>query len=314
MKRLPGFIINFAWGLRPASVLSIWCAVGLWLVCAPNRAASADLDLTSYTLKQTDAAHSFTFPSGTKLAPGDFVIVARKADRSAFQTYWGVTLGTKVHFINSNGKFPQINGGETFQLLDAQGKSLDGPTPPMQEGQNWQRLSPSLAAGVAGSWVVQSASLSVGAAGPGSYSGQAVAAGKLFISEFSDTTGTGTYSDEFIELLYEAGDIPPAAPAAPTGLKATWGEGWVDLKWTASSASSAIGYFVYRRCPPEAAFKQLNSSALAECTYRDSSITLGQAYLYYVRAEADGLASDPSQTVEVTPGRNAAQGPWWLYP
>ena len=152
------------------------------------------VDLGGWAILQTESAKTFTIPEATLVAPGAFLIVARDAERAAFETFWGVTLGGTVAYLNAGNSFPSINGDETYALTDPLGVTVDGPTIPMTSGDNYQRLVEG-AAGDLASWAV--ADSVPGNATPGAST--LVPAGTL-ITEFSDATGTGNYVYEFIEV------------------------------------------------------------------------------------------------------------------
>ncbi len=73
--------------------------------------------------------------------PGQVVVVARDADRSTFEAYWG-PLPAEVVFINMGGTgsfgAPIINGGEHWQLRDAAGTVLSEPTPIGDAGNSYR--------------------------------------------------------------------------------------------------------------------------------------------------------------------------------
>ncbi len=154
-------------------------------------------DISGWTITQQNATYTFTIPAGTVIAANGYVIIARNATKSAFQTFWSVTLGTNVIYINSAGAFPVINGSENYTLKNAAGTVIDGTTISMSASalQDIQRKDPCLAANLASSWTVGATT----AANPGSGAAPGCAKG-LVINEFSDASGTGNFVYEFVEL------------------------------------------------------------------------------------------------------------------
>jgi hypothetical protein len=89
------------------------------------------------------------------------------------------------------------------------------------------------------------------------------------------------------------------APAAPAGLTATEGEGFIDLMWAESF--SAVSYHVWRATTSGGPYTEL--AATAATTYRDSAAQSGTRYFYAVSAEnAEGSVSALTAEVAATPG------------
>jgi len=154
-------------------------------------------DISGWTLTQANATITYTIPAGTTIPANGYVVIGRQATQAAFQTFWGVTLGSNVVYINANGVFPQINGSENYTLKNTAGTVIDGPTISMASGanQDLQRKDPCLAAGTASNWNV----LATTSANPGSGAGAGCAKG-VVINEFSDAAGSGNFIYEFLEL------------------------------------------------------------------------------------------------------------------
>jgi len=155
------------------------------------------VNIGNWTLTQANATLTYTIPAGTTIPSKGYVIIARNATKSAFQTYWGVTLAANVVFINSGDTMPQINGSETYTLKNSSGTTIEGTTVAMDTsgGSAFQRATCG-AIGTLSSWTkLASASGSPGTGGlNGCNKGP-------FINEFSDALGTGNYVYEFIELF-----------------------------------------------------------------------------------------------------------------
>jgi endonuclease I len=176
----------------------------------------ASLDVGGYTVTQANSTQTYTLPQGTTVPAGGYVVIARNADKAAFEGVWGVTLGPDVVFLNSGEKVPMINGSETYTLTNAVGAVLDGPTIAMASGggQSIRRNDPCLPAGSAGSWTVGA----VSSATPGSGAGAGCGTG-LVINEFSDASN---FIYEFVELHYDApAPAPSVATAAATDVTTT---------------------------------------------------------------------------------------------
>ncbi len=72
--------------------------------------------------------------------------------------------------------------------------------------------------------------------------------------------------------------------AAPTGLKATGGEGRVNLTWTASTEANFSHYFVYRSTTAGGPYVRISSTPLTQPNYLDQAVTNGVVYYYVVRS------------------------------
>jgi len=163
--------------------------------------AKLSLDLSGWTLIQTGSNKTWKIPDGTKVMVGGYVVIGRKADQAAFEKTWGVTFDKSVVYLNSKDKGMTINGDETFTLKDKDGKVVDGPTIKLAKDGNLQRKVPVGDAGSDKSWKA-----GAGTAGkdptPGSGQGKVSPSPGIYISEFSDSTGSGKYVYEFVELHY----------------------------------------------------------------------------------------------------------------
>ncbi len=155
----------------------------------------AAVNIGGWTLIQANATLNYTIPAGTTIASKGYVIIARNATKTAFQTFWGVTLAANVVYINSANTMPQINGSETYTLKNG-ATTVDGPTVAMDTsaGYDFERATCG-AAGTLSSWMHRVA----GSATPGS-AGLGTCSRGVFLNEFSDAVGTGNYIYEFVEL------------------------------------------------------------------------------------------------------------------
>jgi len=90
-----------------------------------------------------------------------------------------------------------------------------------------------------------------------------------------------------------------AVPAAPTGLKATAGNGSVSLTWTA--VSGATSYNVYRGIASRGENPTPVAKGVAGASYTDTGLTNGTKYFYKVAAVASGGTSSMSNEASATP-------------
>lgn len=160
---------------------------------------AAAMALDGWSVTQTSSTATLELPGGTTVSAGDYVIIARDADRSAFETFWGVSLGANVVFLNAKGALPLINGAETFSVYDESRQLIDGPTLAMVEKKCYARTAPDGDAGQSSSWTLSDATDKSNAK-PGA---GAVSTGSgLYVSEICDAVGTGNYVYEFVELYF----------------------------------------------------------------------------------------------------------------
>src|SRR3954471_22021514 len=155
------------------------------------------VNIGGWTLTQANATLTYTIPTGTTIPSKGYLIIARNATKSAFQTFWGRTLAANVVYINSADTMPQINGSETYTLRNSSGTLIEGTTPAMDSagGFSFQRAT----CGAIGTLSSRS-HVTWSSATPGT-GGLATCGRGAFISEFSDTLGTGNYVYEFVELF-----------------------------------------------------------------------------------------------------------------
>ncbi|MEA2238128.1 MAG: hypothetical protein QOC81_2852 [Thermoanaerobaculia bacterium] len=154
-------------------------------------------DISGWTVTQANATVVYTIPAGTVIPANGYVVIGRDATKAAFQTFWGVTLGSNVIYLTTAGAFPQINGSENYTLKNASGTTIDGPTisTSSSANQSLRRIDPCTGAGITSNWNVGATTL----ANPGSGAGTGCAKG-VVINEFSDAAGTGNFIYEFVEL------------------------------------------------------------------------------------------------------------------
>ena len=173
-----------------------------------NGGGGSSADVSGWTITQANATYNYAIPAGTTIPADGYLVVARQADKAAFESFWGITLGANVTFLNAAGGMPVINGSETFSLYNASSALVDGPTPaqPSSAARSVQRVDP---CGTTWNTVLESSANAGSGAGAG-------CGGGVKINEHSDASGTGNYIYEFIELHNDAGagggdTTPPAA-------------------------------------------------------------------------------------------------------
>jgi len=99
-----------------------------------------------------------------------------------------------------------------------------------------------------------------------------------------ETTSSEVMNINYLEMtVIAAGDIE--APAAPTGLVATAGDGTVSLDWNSNSEGDLDGYNVYRSTTQGSGYSKINGSLLGSSDYTDNSATNGTTYYYVVTAQ-----------------------------
>jgi len=166
----------------------------------PPPPAPAEADLSGWRLLQANSARTLVLPAGTRLRAGETLVVGRKASQAAFEAFWGRSLGAGTLYLDSEDKFPVINGGETFRLEDVAGATIESPTIAAVAGSDHRRR-PGRAPGDAASWIVQQASQATATPGVGEPLDGAHPG--VYVSEFSDAAGTGNFVYEFVEVRFD---------------------------------------------------------------------------------------------------------------
>lgn len=131
-----------------------------------------------------------------------------------------------------------------------------------------------------------------------------------------DRDGTGDFDgdgiidlDEFINSTDPTVDT--VAPAAPTGLLATIGDGSVSLDWNDNVEADFSSYTVYRSTSSGSDYVALQSGII-NSNYVDNAATNGTEYFYVVSAlDTSANESDNSSEVSATPegGLLVQEGP-----
>ena len=179
---------------------------------AVSSKCTAAIDISGWKLEQATSTQSYTVPAGTTVVQGGYVIIARASSRADFETFWGVTLGSNVTFLQSaplasatTFACPQINGDETYTLRHADATLVEGPTTPMTSGGKFifSRSDPTQSAGLASAWSAADYTVKTNAT-PGSGQKPGLVNG-AYISEFADAAGTNNYVYEFVEIYFDTG-------------------------------------------------------------------------------------------------------------
>jgi len=97
---------------------------------------------------------------------------------------------------------------------------------------------------------------------------------------------------------YLGGSTTPTAPAAPTGLTATAGNGQVSLSWAASSG--ATSYTVKRATTSGGPYTNVATN-VTTTSYTNTSLTNGTTYYYVVSASNSAGSSANSAQASATP-------------
>lgn len=157
--------------------------------------ATEGTDIGGWKIVQANTTLTFTIPAGTTIPANGYVIVGRNATQAAFESFWGITLGTNVIYFDGRGAFPQINDSEKYTLKNASGTTVDGPTVamPSSASRDLARKDACVAASTASNWTTTATTTAT----PGSGAASGCEKG-VVINEFSDATSN--FAFEFVEL------------------------------------------------------------------------------------------------------------------
>ncbi|MFH2051585.1 MAG: endonuclease [bacterium] len=104
------------------------------------------------------------------------------------------------------------------------------------------------------------------------------------------------------QVFIGSGGGDTTAPAAPTGLAANAGDGFVDLDWADNGEADLAGYTVYRAESSGGPYSALTGSLLASSAYTDNAVTNGTTYYYVVTAtDVSGNESGDSAEIQAAP-------------
>ncbi|HKR65327.1 MAG TPA: Ig-like domain-containing protein [Thermoanaerobaculia bacterium] len=157
--------------------------------------STTGMDISGWKVVQASAALTFTIPAGTTIPANGYVVIGRDASKSEFESFWGVTLGSDVVYLDGHGAFPQINGSEKYTLKNASGTIVDGATVAMPSGaaRDVRRKDPCVSASSSSNWTIAATTTAT----PGSGAATGCAKG-VIVNEFSDATSQ--FKFEFVEL------------------------------------------------------------------------------------------------------------------
>ena len=168
------------------------------VVHATTAEAPTTFDLSGWKLTNDNPQFEYTFPPGTEISAGGFVVIGRDNDRTGFEAAWG-TLGEGVVYLDSADSLLVNKTPRPYTLLDAQGQAIDGPTVTTAQNSSKARIAGCMDAGAASAWETRSQGL----ADPGRDAPPACGAG-VVISEISDADD---HRNEFVEIHFDPG--PP---------------------------------------------------------------------------------------------------------
>ncbi|MDD3804602.1 MAG: hypothetical protein PHW02_09520, partial [bacterium] len=260
--------------------------------------AGADINISGFVLRQYNASVTYTLPD-TVIPDGYFLVLCRgNKTKTEFENFWNVSLASNVIFLDSSTiAFPQQNGAEIFSLHDASDAFIDSTTlPQLTTPRSIQRDSSS---------AMTFSYYNSSQANPGTFANSGYNSG-LVITEVADSSGTGNYLFEFIELYNDGGsavNTPPQlsflahTPSVPVNLQ----------KVTASCIVKDNGFVA-----ADSLFYRVNSGSWIK-VYRDSlagdtifySIpgqSTSSIVQYYVWAKDDEGLSAVSDTNSYTVG------------
>jgi fibronectin type 3 domain-containing protein len=270
----------------------------------------------------TSQTLSFTFTPTAGTAAGTYNVIALAFGNNYSPEYNQATIGTLTIGSGGGGGTPAftITGSVSPTTISATGSTNISAT--------FQNTGGALVNGNLQLQVFNGTTAIGGVVSP--YNATNVAAGASYPLTFTWTpsaqtpafTTPGTY--DVVAQVFPNGytgaeygyqqigtiTIQPAAttaPAAPTGLTATAGNGSVGLSWTASSG--ATSYNVYRGTTAGGESSTAIAIGLTSLAYTDTTVTNGQIYYYIVKAVNSIGASGASNEASATPSSSAPTMP-----
>lgn len=204
-------------------------------VTVSNGGGGSSANVGGWIVTQANSAGTYTIPAGTTIPADGYLVIARQADKAAFETFWARTLPANTIFLNSAGAMPVINGDETITLRNASNVVVDGPSTamPASAARTMQRADPCVSTWTA---LVETSS------NPGSGAGAGCGAG-VKLNEVSDATGTNNFIYEFVELHNDStggggGDTTAPTTSITAPANAATVSGVVNVT---ANASDAVG-------------------------------------------------------------------------
>ena len=236
----------------------------------------ASIDVENYVLRQQNATHSFTVPSGTSIPSKGFLVVGRDASKSAFESFWNMSFSASVTYLNSSGAIPQINGEEVFLFENTGSVNVDPAT-------------------------------------DDEYSAQSISPGKRVYRKTTDNTSSDWVMEDCSNATPGAlGDhVDQSLPVELQDFNAVPGNGKVTLAWITESETENLGFNIYRSVNKNGEFLMLNAELIAghgstserhEYSYVDRNVINGVT-CYYKLEDVDyaGKAELHDKVVSATP-------------
>jgi len=158
--------------------------------------APLEIDLSGWRLVNDNPDFEYTFPAGTRLLAGGYLVLGRADDRAGFESEWGL-LDENVVYLDSSDEILVNATPRPYTLLDALGSVVDGPTVAVGKNKSLSRVQACTDAAIPAAWQERSSS----AADPGRGSAAPCGAG-VVISEISDA---GDFRHEYVELQLNLG-------------------------------------------------------------------------------------------------------------
>ena len=120
---------------------------------AGDTAIDDDVDLSGWTVVQTNSAREFVLPDGTIVPRGGTLVIARDASPGAFQAFWGVNWGDDVVYVDGMTRFRRSTATRPTRCARPTGRSPRGRRP--RSARHRARAHRrGRAAGDAGAWAV----------------------------------------------------------------------------------------------------------------------------------------------------------------
>jgi hypothetical protein len=164
------------------------------VLSATTAAAPATFDLSGWKLVNDNAQFEFTFPAGTEVPAGGYLVVGRAHDRDGFEAEWG-PLPDGVVYVDSGDSLIVNKTPRPYTLLDDRGEPVDGPTVEIAQGDSRLRVDACADAGAVTAWSTRSRA----EGDPGRGAPPACGAG-VVITEMSDA---GDHRNEFVEIHFD---------------------------------------------------------------------------------------------------------------
>lgn len=171
-------------------------ARGTATLSATTPAMPTSLDLSGWRLVNDNRQFEVTFPEGTVIPAGGFLVIGRAVDRAGFEAAWG-PLDPDVAYLDSGDNLLVNATPRPYTLLDAAGEVVDGPTVTIAAGTSTARRDACGNAADRAAW----SSRPHAEADPGRGAPPACGAG-IVITEMSDADD---FRNEFVELWFDAG-------------------------------------------------------------------------------------------------------------